>query len=89
MMTDKRSFDGWQRLSRSVMRDVATDDPAGLAQVRQVLDQLQADYLEAMAALTGQANKWDVTPERPYSHAELAADLGITRQAVSKKLAGR
>lgn len=89
MMTDKRSFDGLERLSRAVMREVASDDPAGLAQVRELLDQAEALWVEAMAALNGQANRWDIVQERPYSHGEIAEALGVTRQAVSKRLAGR
>lgn len=89
MMNDKRSFDGMARLSAAVMREVATDDPAGLAQVRELLDKAEALWVEAMAALNGQENTWGIKQERPYSHGELAAALGVTRQAVSKRLANR
>jgi len=89
MMLDKRNYDGWRRLRRSVMETAAKDDPAALLQVMEELAEAQAEVAEVMAALTGQANKWGVTHERPYSHGELARELGVSREAVSKRLRNR
>lgn len=89
MMTDKRSLDGWRRLGAKVMEQVATDDPAGLAEVKALLDHFGQLWVEAMAAQAGMPTTMPHGPERPYSHAEIAADLGVTRQAVTKRLANR
>lgn len=86
MMTDKRSYDGWRRLSRAVMAEVAHDDPAGLRQVREQLDELERMYSQAMAQLAG-VGATSADPDwRPYSHGEIARELGVTRQAVSKRI---
>lgn len=86
MMTDKRSFDGWRRLSRAVMTEVATDDPGGLAEVRKALDEMEALWVEAMRALNGKNTSLGVKPDHPYSLGEIGADLGISRQAVAKRI---
>lgn len=82
MMSDSRAFDGWRRLGRAVMVDVAHDDPAGLAQVRAELDMMEAMYREAVADMAGARGV--PMAGRPYSHGEIAKGLGVTRQAVSK-----
>lgn len=85
MMNDSRAFEGWQRLGRAVMVEVATDDPAGLRQVREHLDELERMYNQALAELAG--NSWDDTAQgAAYSHGEIARELGVTRQAVSKRI---
>lgn len=89
MMTDRRSFDGWRRLRAKVMEQVASDDPHGLLQVMEELAAAQAELAEVMAAMTGAGNKWNVTLDRPYSHGELARELGVTREAVSKRIRSR
>ena len=86
MMSDSRAFDGWRRLGRAVMVEVAKDDPAGLRQVREVLDELETLYAEAMADLAGAYGGRVPHGTRPYSHGEIAAALGVTRQAVSKRI---
>lgn len=85
MMDDSRAFDGWRRLGRAVMVDVSHDDPAGLAQVRAELDMMEAMYAEAMADLAG-ARGIPCACDRPYSHGEIARALGVTRQAVTKRI---
>lgn len=89
MMTDKRSYDGWRRLGRSVMAEVGHDDPAGLAQVRAHLDELEELWLTAMATLAGEEPVEPGWGGRSYSHGEIARELGVTRQAVTKRLAKR
>lgn len=85
MMDDSRAYDGWRRLGRAVMTEVSTDDPAGLRQVREHLDELERMYNQAMAELAG--NSWDDTAGgAAYSHGEIARELGVTRQAISKRI---
>jgi DNA-binding MarR family transcriptional regulator len=84
MMDDSRAFDGWQRLGRAVMAEVSTDDPAGLRQVREQLGQLSADLNRSLAYLAGAYCPAGCQVHVHYSHGEIARDLGITRQAVSK-----
>lgn len=85
MMSDSRAFEGWRRLSRAVMVEVGQDDPAGLAQVRAELDELERRYALAMAQLAGNV-PGDTVSGMPYSHGEIARALGVTRQAVSKRI---
>jgi hypothetical protein len=87
MMTDKRSFDGWSRLGAKVMADVGDDDPAGLRQVRDELDRLERQYTIAMAMLAGEYCPCGGRKHTHYSHGEIARELGVTRQAVSKRIA--
>lgn len=89
MMVDRRSFDGWRRLRAKVMEQCAADDPAGLAEVMAELATAQAELAEVMAALTGASNKWGLETAHPYSHGELARELGVTREAVSKRIRNR
>lgn len=68
------------------MAQAAADDPAALLQLQTELAEAQTELAEVMAALVGQPNKWNVEHARPYSHGELARELGVSREAVSKRL---
>jgi len=64
------------RLIRAVGRRVGRDgDPAGLAELQGLQDQLTAAWSDAVAGLR----------ELGFSDAAIAAELGITRQAVYQK----
>lgn len=84
MMTDERVFDGWRRLGPKVMVKVSTDDPAGLRQVREELDDLRHQFAWAVAQMSGAYCDKVSCGHVHYSHGEIARDLGVTRQAVSK-----
>lgn len=87
MMTDERSFDGWRRLGPAVMTKVRTDDPAGLRQVRDELADLQEQWRNAVAFMAGAYCDTVSCGHTHYSHREIARDLGVTRQAVTKLIA--
>lgn len=86
MMSDSRAFDGWRRLGAAVCDQVERDDPAGLRQVRDVLDQQRAGFNLAVARLAGAHCPTSCTEHVHYSHGEIARELGVTRQAVSKAI---
>lgn len=87
MMTDSGAYKGWRRLGREVMEQVAADDPAGLRQVREHLDELELRYRIAMSRLAGHnCPEGSCQGHAHYSHGEIARELGVTRQAVSKRI---
>lgn len=85
MMDDSRAFEGWQRLGRAVTADIAGNDPGGLRQVRNELDEQERRYARAMAELAGEFCDGECSHVH-YSHGEIARELGVTRQAVSKRI---
>lgn len=88
-MLDSRSYDGWRRLTTHNAKAAAADDPAAL---RQLIDEWRrlGDLIgDAMLALHGEPGRFPAIEGRPYSNAELAEALGVTRQAVSQAMARR
>jgi hypothetical protein len=82
---ESRSFDGWQRLSRSVLAQVATDDPEALAQVINHLAEVQAALPAVVARMREATTLEDGTVVPGYSWAQIGAALGITRQSAQAR----
>jgi hypothetical protein len=82
---ESRSFDGWQRLSRSVLLQVATDDPEALAQVVEHLAAVQAALPKVVATMRQPTKLEDGTVVPGYSWAQIGRALGITRQSAQAR----
>ena len=84
-MLDTRAFDGWRRLTASILRQAAADDPAALRQVLDVLD----DAYAKLPAVVAQLRSDDKIPgpgwQAGYSWAAIAAALGVTRSAAAQR----
>ena len=86
-MLESRSFDGWQRLSWSVLSQVATDDPEALAQVVEHLAEVQAMLPNVVARMRESTTMEDGTVVPGYSWAQIGRALGITRQSAQARFA--
>lgn len=86
-MLESRSFDGWQRLSRSVLSQVATDDPEALAQVVEHLAWVNAQLPAVVAQMRQATTMADGTVVPGYSWAQVGRALGITRQSAQARFA--
>lgn len=84
-MLETRAFDGWQRLSRSVLGQVATDDPDGLAQVIRHLEWVQSQLPAVVAKLREPTTMDDGTVVPGYSWAQVGQALGISRQSAQQR----
>lgn len=84
-MLESRSFDGWQRLSRSILSQVSTDDPEALAQVVEHLAWVQAQLPAVVEAMRQPTVMEDGTKIPGYSWAQIGAALGITRQTAQER----
>lgn len=83
-MLESRAFDGWRRLTASVLDQLADDDPDGLAQVLAVLESAQAKLPEIVARMR-QADPDDPTGNPGYSWAQVGQALGVSRQAARQR----
>jgi hypothetical protein len=84
---ESRSFDGWQRLSRSVLAQVATDDPEALAQVVRHLEWIQAELPAVVEVMRQPTYGPDGVMVPGYSWAQVGRALGITRQSAQARFA--
>lgn len=82
---DSRSWDGWQRLSRSVLEQVADDDPAALAQLIDHLDWINGQLPDVVARLRGDTADSHAPIKAGYSWAQIAQALGVTRQSAQRR----
>ena len=88
-MLDTRAYDGWRRLTASVIEQAKHDDPAALAQLVRELDKAQAALRDVATALREPTTGPDGVLRPGYSWAEIGAELGVPRQAAAKRFGHR
>lgn len=84
-MLDTEFLSGLERLTAAAISRAAKDDPEAFAQVVKVLDSARARLPYAAHMLTRPTTNADGVTVPGYSWAEIAAPLGITRQAAHSK----
>jgi hypothetical protein len=85
-MLERAEVDRWRRLTAAMIRTAGKEDPEALAQVLDVLAQVPDLLVDAVSELRG------YPVDRPnsayldaYSWADIAAALGVSRQAAQKR----
>lgn len=84
-MLEPEEIKRWERMTAAMLRHAGKDDPEAFAQIVGVLDGARAKLPDVCAHLRGLEDV-DSGESRPtYSWAQIAAPLGVTRQAAAMR----
>lgn len=84
-MLEPAEIKRWERLTAAMLNHAANDDPEAFAQVVAILAQATAKLPQVAAELRGTLDSRPASFDAAYSWAEIAAPLGITRQAAQQR----